>query len=157
MNPVIWMIYGNSTKSSIDLAPLRAEILDGDLRPLYLAHLAVACDGQHDPEETKEAPVPAGLVTLSNAQRALTEFYGLGESLVAAAAQDSPPLPTREDPRDQHAGWLQGQSKAIKNAWLIQFMSDPDSTVKNEILAEFRQSWNVPVWPTVRRDRTIAG
>ena len=43
------------------LVPLRAEIIDGDLRPLYLAHLAVACDGEHDPEETKESPVPAGL------------------------------------------------------------------------------------------------
>jgi hypothetical protein len=43
------------------LVPLRAEILDGDLRPLYLAHLAIACDGQHDPEESKESPVPAGL------------------------------------------------------------------------------------------------
>ena len=29
------------------LVPLRAEILDGDLRPLYLAHLVIACDGLH--------------------------------------------------------------------------------------------------------------
>ena len=53
------------------LIPLRAEILDGDLRPLYLAHLAVASDSNHDPDETKEAPVPAGLDKLSDAQRAL--------------------------------------------------------------------------------------
>src|SRR5579862_6012488 len=61
------------------LIPLRAEILDGDLRPLYLAHLAVACDSYHDPEETKEAPVPAGLAKLTDAQRALAEFYGLSK------------------------------------------------------------------------------
>jgi hypothetical protein len=58
------------------LVPLRAEILDGDLRPLYLAHLAIACDGNHDPEATKEAPIPAGLDKLSDAQRALMELYG---------------------------------------------------------------------------------
>ena len=37
------------------LLPLRAEILGGDLRPLYLAHLAVASDSNHNPEEGKEA------------------------------------------------------------------------------------------------------
>ena len=52
------------------LVPLRAEILDGDLRPLYLAHLAISCDDNHDPEETTEAPLPAGLDKLSDAQRA---------------------------------------------------------------------------------------
>src|SRR6476646_565052 len=47
------------------LIPLRAEILDGDLRPLYVAHLAVSCDNNNDPDETIEAPVPAGLQTPS--------------------------------------------------------------------------------------------
>jgi hypothetical protein len=61
------------------LVPLRAEILDGDLRPLYLAHLALACDGAHDPEETRETPVPGGLGTLSDAQHALAELYDLGD------------------------------------------------------------------------------
>ena len=40
------------------LVPLRAEILEGDLRPLYLAHLAMMSDDEHDPEETTEGPVP---------------------------------------------------------------------------------------------------
>src|SRR5258708_4135525 len=56
------------------LVPLRAEILDGDLRPLYLAHLVMASDGEHDPDTTKEAPVPAGLEKPSDAQRALAEL-----------------------------------------------------------------------------------
>src|SRR5580704_5856822 len=50
------------------LVGLRAEILDGDLRPLYLAHLAVACDNNHDPDEQKDAPVPAGLDQLTDPQ-----------------------------------------------------------------------------------------
>ena len=69
------------------LVPLRAEILAGDLRPLYIAHLAVSCDGEHDPEETKEAPVPAGLGAVSNAQRSLAELYRLADELIAAAAR----------------------------------------------------------------------
>jgi hypothetical protein len=87
------------------LLPLRAEILDGDLRPLYLAHLAITCDGNHDPEATKEAPIPAGLDKLSDAQRALMELYGLSDSLIAAAAQGSPSLKAMTDPGSQHAQW----------------------------------------------------
>jgi len=138
------------------LAPLRAEILDGDLRPLYLAHLAIACDSEHDPEETKEAPVPAGLGELTGAQRALTELYGLSDALIAAAAQGVPSLASQGDLRNQHAEWLHGQSQATKDAWLAQLMSDPRSTARMEILAAFRKSRNVPAWPTVHRDRTIA-
>jgi hypothetical protein len=136
--------------------PLRAEILDGDLRPLYLAHLAIACDGEHDPEATKEAPVPACLDKLSDAQRALTELYGLSDSLIAAAAQGSPPREAQSDLRSQHAKWVQGQPEATKNAWLVQWLADPHSDVRREILAEFRRSHRVPLWPTVIRERTIA-
>jgi hypothetical protein len=138
------------------LIPLRAEILDGDLRPLYLAHLAIACDGEHDPAETKEAPVPAALNKLSAAQHALAEFYGLSESLIAAAAQDSPPLPAQPDLLNQYAAWLQGLPQTTKDAWLAQWLTDSQSPARREILAEFRSSRGAALWPTVRRDRTIA-
>ncbi len=138
------------------LLPLRAELLAGDLRPLYLAHLAIACDNEHDPELTTERPVPAGLGQLSDAQRALAELYGLSGSLVAAAAQESPPLATQDDPQDSYPEWLRGQSQTIKDAWLAQLMSQSHATVRNQILAEFKKSRREPVWPTVRRDRTIS-
>jgi hypothetical protein len=40
------------------LLPLRAEIMDGDLRPLYLAHLAISGDMNHYPEETPKPRSP---------------------------------------------------------------------------------------------------
>jgi hypothetical protein len=138
------------------LAPLRAEILDGDLRPLYLAHLAIACDSDHDLEKTKESPVPAGLGELTDAQLALMELYGLSDALIAAAAREAPPLTTTGEPPNQQAVWLHGQSHETKDAWLARLMSDPESTVRSEILAAFRKSRNVPAWPTVLRGRTIA-
>ena len=127
------------------LAPLRTEILDGDLRPLYLAHLVMACDGEHDPEETKEAPVPAGLKQLSDAQRALTEYFGLSDALIAAAAEHSPPLNAGDDTRNQHAEWLKSQSQAKKDKWLTEIMSDAGSSARSEILAEFRRSRTAPL------------
>jgi len=138
------------------LLPLRAEILDGDLRPLYLAHLAVACDSNHDPDDEKDALVPAGLDKLTDAQRALAELYGLSEALIAAAAQNSSSLPERTDSENQYVAWLQRQPEAAKIAWLAQLMADPRSAVRREILAEFQKSQIAPSWPTIRLDRTIA-
>ena len=73
------------------LVPLRTEILDGDLRPLFLAHLAICLDYEYDGEETTEAPVPAGLEKLTDAQEALAEFFGLEDALITAASKGTPP------------------------------------------------------------------
>lgn len=138
------------------LVPLRSDILGGDLRPLYLAHLAVACDGEHDPEETIEAPVPAGLQKPTRAQLALAELYEIGETLIAAAAQESPPLPTDTDRRTPYSDWLAAQSEALKDAWLLELLDNPSSLVRSEILSTFRKDSRIPPWPTVRSSRTIA-
>jgi hypothetical protein len=138
------------------LAPLRAEILEGDLRPLYLAHLAVSCDCNHDPEETIEAPVPAGLDQLTKAQRALAKFYEISDALIAAAAQEFAPLPSRIDRRTQYAEWIGRQSEATKNAWLAELMDGSKSKLRTEILEKFSKDQPTQTWPTVQLDRTIA-
>jgi hypothetical protein len=138
------------------LLPLRAEILSGDLRPLYLAHLAIATDGNHDPDEEKDAPIPAGLEKLTDAQVALTELYGLSEGLIAAAARHSPPLPRLTDSEKGHADWLQLQPEATKFKWLCQLMGDTHAAVRRDILAEYQKSNTTMGWPTIRLDRTIA-
>src|SRR5262249_12149588 len=137
------------------LVSLRTEILDGDLRPLYLAHLAVAFDSYHNPDEEKEPPVPSGLDQLTDAQRALMELHGLSESLIAAAAQNTPRFPKRGKSQNQYEAWLQQQPETTKNAWLAQLMADPRSTVRREILAEFQKSQRAVSWPVTRLDRTI--
>src|SRR5262249_13815621 len=89
------------------LVPLRAEILEGDLRPLYLAHLALRSDGEDVPEETTESPAPAGLGNLTAPQRALAELFGLSDALIAAAAEGNPGQPVQEDLGGLRASWLQ--------------------------------------------------
>ena len=131
-------------------------VLDGDLRPLYLARLALGGDMNHDPEEMREGPVPAGLNQLTKAQQALAEFHGLGEALIAAAARESPPLPTSTGAGNPYLAWIERQPAAIKDAWLAEWLADPRSAVRREILAEYQRSQGSPSWPTVRADRTIA-
>jgi hypothetical protein len=139
-----------------ELVALRDEILSGDLRSLYLAHLAVACDGNHDPDETTEGPVPGGLTALTDAQVALTELYGLDESLIAAAARSSPSLPARTVRSKQHTAWLSCQRKGTKDAWLAKLMADPHSTVRKEVLSAFQKDNPAISWPVVSLNRTVA-
>ena len=138
------------------LVPLRAELLDGDLRPLYLAHLAMCLDYNHDPEEITEPPVPAGLEKLTDAQAALAEFYGLGDALITSAAKGTPPLKAHNELKNEQTEWLKTQSQATKDGWLLELISASQSTVRPEILAKFRKDKKVPTWPTYDKNRTIA-
>ena len=74
------------------LAPLRNEILAGDLRALYLTWLALVEHGLIDEEEL-EPPVPGGLNSLSASLSTLAEFFDLDAYFLAAAAENSPPSP----------------------------------------------------------------
>ena len=138
------------------LVPLREELLNGDLRPLYLAHLGVACDDNHDPETTCEAPVPAGLATLTAAQTALAELYALDANLIAAASQESLPLPRGERGETQYAAWVVEQNETIKNAWLTALLSNDEASIRAEILAQYRADRDAVLWQTTEPNRTIA-
>ncbi len=138
------------------LLPLRGELIDGDLRPLYLAHLAVASDENHDPEEEIEGPVPACLNKLTAAQQALAKFYELDKAILAAAAEKAPPLPGRQSAGQTYAAWLERQPATAKDAWLAQLLADPRSSVRREILAAFHEGQESTSWPTIELGRTIA-
>ncbi|WP_213454116.1 hypothetical protein [Rhizomonospora bruguierae] len=70
------------------ILPVRAELLAGDLRALYLGWL-VAVQADEVAGEAVEPPVPAGLRELTPAQRSLAEFLCLDPDLLAAAAEGS--------------------------------------------------------------------
>ncbi len=70
------------------LAPLRDELLRGDLRPLYLGWLAGAGGGELR-EDALEPEVPPGLSELSPPQQALVEFLEIDSDMLAAAMAGS--------------------------------------------------------------------
>jgi hypothetical protein len=137
------------------LAPLRAEILDGDLRPLYLAHLAMACDSNHDRDETREGPVPAGLGELTKAQIALAEFYCLSDALLAAAATESPPHSNKTNVNADHLAWVEKLPAGKKDAWLARLLSDSQAAVRAEVIDYYRAGRGDLAWPTRTANRTI--
>lgn len=67
------------------LAPLRDELLRGDMRPLYLGWLAGVSAGEVDEKAAEPLP-PPGLSRLTAAQQSLAEFLEVDEDLLAAAA-----------------------------------------------------------------------
>ena len=78
---------------------VRSELAAGDLRPLYLAWLSGYGVWERDEdafgdEEEVEPPVPAGLGSLTAAQRALADFLRLDSGLLEVAAETSAALPT---------------------------------------------------------------
>jgi hypothetical protein len=66
------------------LAPLRDELLRGDMRSLYLGWLAGVSTGEVDDEAT-EPPPPPGLSRLTAAQHSLAEFLEVDEDMLTAA------------------------------------------------------------------------
>jgi len=139
------------------LIPLREEIMQGDLRPLYLAHLVIGMDCNHDPEEWIEGPVPAGLANLTDAQHALAEYYSIDKEVLAAAAEASDPLRAGDDTGNPYVQWLGGQPAATKDAWLAAWMDGSDISIRRKILAQFKSEQPADSrWPTAKSSRTMA-
>jgi hypothetical protein len=138
------------------LAPLRAEILEGDLRPLFLARLAVVCDMNHAPDEETEGPIPAGLKTLTSAQKSLVDFYGIDPYLIEAVAAKAPNLPAKGDRSSDLVDWLRSQSPEQKDRWLLELIQGEPGPLRRQIRAEFNQHSATPAWPVVEGARTIA-
>jgi hypothetical protein len=133
------------------LAPLRDDLLRGDLRALYLAWLASAArwagtndeaDEWDDAEERDavddddliEPPVPPGLGQLSAPLRAFVEFFDVDQDLVGAAAAASPALKATTEPIER---WVPLLPEAERNSFLVRAArSEP---VGAELLRRLRE------------------
>jgi len=71
------------------LAPVRDELLRGDLRSLYIGWLPAVAGEMMDDDET-EPLVVSGLGSLTAAQQALAEFLEVDPDLLAGAGMGSP-------------------------------------------------------------------
>jgi hypothetical protein len=100
------------------LIGIRAEVLSGDFRPLYLAWLL---DLQNEVigDDEPQPPVPPGLEKLSAAQTALIAYLGIDRHLVMIAARESPPS---DAPAMDLATALSKVPTGEKDRWLLELM-----------------------------------
>jgi hypothetical protein len=132
------------------LISLRAEIMRGDYRALYLGWLAsiqgrVGYDGTLDDSEEEsslEPPVPAGLRKLSAAQQSLANFCRIEDELIEAAAAASGGEPPNEPSQDALVQWIKRLPASEKEAYLIRFVTDEhaDYLLRAEVSLRFREA-----------------
>jgi len=83
------------------LSALREELIQGDLRVLYLAWLKTIQNpayGMAIDENTLEPMVPPGLGNLSSALKNFVEFYDIDQTLITVAAKNSDKQTLRDTP-----------------------------------------------------------
>jgi hypothetical protein len=140
------------------LAPLRDDLLRGDLRALYLAWLASASrwsgSSNHDdteedyedvddeegeervdePDGLIEPLVPAGLGQLSAPLQAFADFFQIDQDLIAAAAEGSPALTATREPIER---WVPLLSETERTAFLVRAATG--EPIGAELLRRLRQ------------------
>ena len=97
------------------LVPLRADLMQGDHRCLYLAWLLGVQRGELD-YETFEPPIPTGLGELSATLQSFIDFFGIDPDLVTAAAEKSAAKNNYELPKEAIARWVDSLSDNDKDS-----------------------------------------
>jgi hypothetical protein len=121
-----------------DLIHLRAELLAGDLRCLYLAWFAGVQDEEED-DDQREPPVPPGLGRLSGPLRRLVDFLRLDPALVQAAAAGHPgEAPTGPSAKEFQA-WVTALPASEKDELLLRVIKGNGVQLENELFGRFRR------------------
>jgi len=120
------------------LAPIRDELLRGDIRSLYIGWLAGVTREIVD-DSTLEPLEVEGLGNLTAAQQALAQFLEVDENLLAGAGIGSPALRAEEPSHKEIDGWLDKLPRDEVLNFMKQILGDQrmnaERTLKNRFSA----------------------
>jgi hypothetical protein len=136
-------LHENEAEDDIDgdgwldgLAPLRSNILDGDLRLLYLGWL-MAVQDENVPDDVTE-PLP-GIGPLTPSLKMFAQLFCLDEHLVAAAAEATYASATAEPSQVAIKKMIDGLDAREKSAYLLRaYEGDPH--LRADLRRRFRPS-----------------
>ena len=103
------------------LAPVRDELLRGDLRSLYIGWLPAVAGEMMDDDEMEPLSV-GGLASLTTAQQALAEFLEVDPDLLAGAGMGSPAAQEKEVSRREMEKWIDALPREEVNSILKQLL-----------------------------------
>ncbi|WP_374628199.1 hypothetical protein [Pannonibacter indicus] len=119
------------------LAPLRADVLAGDLRLFYLMWLMEVDLGLAEADQMEPMP---GIGPISDALEAFADFFGIDCDLVVAAAEREDDAYTSVDASSETAAQvIAGLPDADKSGFLVRLVSG-DAHVASELRALVRNS-----------------
>ena len=87
------------------LAPVRDELLRGDLRSLYIGWLTAVTGEMMDDDEMEPLPV-SGLGSLTSSQQALADFLEVDKDLLVGAGMGSPALQSEGLSQKEMDAWI---------------------------------------------------
>jgi hypothetical protein len=120
------------------LAPLRNELMAGDLRCLYLGWLMGVQQGLI--EEGTEPPVPPGLANLSGPQRRLVEFLRIDADLLAVAARASGGSAPAGPSSEALSAWVRALPEAEKTSWLLRLVEEEGRNLRAELTRAYHEA-----------------
>lgn len=136
------------------LAPLREELLRGDLRSLYIGWLRSVTTEETDPDDL-EPFVLHGLNKLTAAQQALAEFLEVDIDLLVGVGRGS--QTNQSDAADDAAldGWLDKLPKTEVRGYLRQMLDGQGASVERA-LKRRHAAWQEQFAPTKGVRRSVA-
>jgi hypothetical protein len=135
------------------LAPVRDELLSGDMRSLYIGWLSAVTREMSDDDDMEPLPME-GLGNLTPAQQALAEFLEVDEDLLTGAGIGCPSPQDEAPSKKQMDAWLAGLPQDEVTALLKLLLAgkgqQAERTLKNRFAA-WRHSLQGPCAETPRR------
>ena len=121
------------------LAPLRDELLRGDLRSLYIGWLPAVAGEMMDDDEMEPLSV-GGLGNLTVVQQALAEFLEVDPDLLAGACMGSPAAQETKVSRREMEKWIDALPREETNSILKQLLEGKGQQAERSIRNRFA-SW----------------
>jgi hypothetical protein len=121
------------------LAPVRDELLRGDLRSLYIGWLPAVAGEMMDDDETEPLCV-SGLANLTATQQALAEFLEVDPDILAGAGIGSPAAKETEVSRREMEKWIDALPTEEVHSILKQLLEGKGQQAERSIRNRF-ESW----------------
>jgi hypothetical protein len=137
------------------LAPVRDELLRGDLRSLYVGWLRAVTTREADVDDL-EPQALNGLQELTAAQQALAEFLEVDVDLLAGAGMNSQPIQPAEADEAGYDAWLDQLPESEVRKYLKQIVSGQGASAERE-LKRLYAAWQARQTPVEQGERrTVA-
>lgn len=134
------------------LAPLRAEVLGGDLRLFYLLWLSAVEADMFEPDEPEPMP---GIGPMTGALEAFAEFFDIDRDLVAASAERGAGPLAEKAASSEAVGSVIAAMTDLEKASFLTRLFDGEAHVGNELRALVRHRLPPPTDTPAVAMRTV--